>query len=442
MKRLVYRLRDSLDQLPATDHYLVAYSGGRDSHVLLHLLAGLATAASRPRISAVHVNHGLQSGAEAWTSHCLTVCNALGIRCHTLRLKLAPSVGESPEAQARDARYQALERLLQPGEILLTAHHQDDQAETLLLQLLRGAGPAGLAAMPLVSRFGCGYLARPLLGVERTVIDRYARSEQLSWIEDPSNRSTQFDRNFLRNQVMPLLRQRWPAAARTIARSARLCAESQALVEQVATETLQHLWSPAQHTLALTALAQLEVPRARAVLRAWIAAEGFPTPGSAKLERLLHEMVNARSDRNPLVHWPGVEVRRFRDRLYIMPPLPALQEAERSLDWDGQSLLQLPAGIGQLTAEQGMRGICLPRWRRGTLQVCFAPRQQSVRIAGRRHSTSFKKLFQHYGVPVWMRLRTPLIYLDNQLAAVGDLCICEPFAAADGEPGIHVRWLR
>jgi len=433
---------ETLGRLPKTDHYVIAYSGGRDSHVLLHLLATLFGKRSRLRLSAVHVNHGLQSGAGIWAAHCVDVCRQLGIPCTVLELELIPSKGESLEAQARKARYQALKEIVEAGDLLMTAHHQADQAETVLLQLLRGAGPTGLSAMPELTGFGCGYLARPLLETGVSEIDDYAHSEQLNWIEDPTNQSLQFDRNFLRNRVIPLLRQRWPALAKTFSRSARHCAETQELVNSMAEVNLESMWDRSDHTLALSALSMLPSPQARAVVRAWISGEGFPIPGTVRLERVLHEMSTAGRDRNPVVHWPGTEIRRFRDKLYIMQPL-APMTGDCSLDWDGSSTLQLPAGTGRLEVGKGEGGLCLSRWRTGRIEIRFQSGKGRVRIAGRDHSTSFKNLFQQFAVPVWMRSRTPLVYLDDELAAVGNLCICEPFAVPEQEQeqGIHIRWI-
>ncbi|MCB1829564.1 MAG: tRNA lysidine(34) synthetase TilS [Gammaproteobacteria bacterium] len=436
------RLLATLEKLPQTDRYVVAYSGGKDSHVLLHLLAGLFGKSSGPRLSAVHINHGLQPNAGSWAAHCAELCRQLDVPCQTLELNLSPAKGESIEAQARMARYRALEKLIQTGDLLLTAHHQDDQAETVLLQLLRGAGPAGLSAMPELTRFGCGYMARPLLAVSAAEIDDYAKAEQLCWIEDPSNRSLQFDRNFLRNQVIPVLRGRWPALGRTLSRSARHCAETQALVEAAVADDLEAFWERDNHSLAVTGIAVLPPPRARALLRVWISAEGFPVPGSARLERVLNEMVTAGRDRNPLVHWPGAEVRRFRDRIYIMRPLPRLTHIA-PLEWDGSTSVRLPGSLGRLEAYTGPGGLSLSDWRTARIRIKFSARQQDgVRIAGQLHSTTFKNLFQQHAVPVWMRPRIPLIYLDNELAAVGDLCICNPFAVAQSERGVHLRWIR
>lgn len=431
-----------LHQLPATNRYILAYSGGRDSHVLLDLLVGLRKNSCEIELIAAHINHGLQAAAGQWMAYCSAVCRQYGVPIHTLELQLAPDKGESVEAQARKARYRALSGLMQAGDILLTAHHQQDQAETVLLQLLRGAGPAGLSAMPGLSVFGVGFLARPLLDVSPDEIANYAVRAQLNWIEDPTNLTSRFDRNFLRHQVMPLLQGRWPALPKTLSRSARFCAENQELVDTLVAAELAVLVNAFDNTLSLPGLAALPASQARAVLRSWIRNSSLPVPGSVQLERVLDEMVGAGGDRNPVVHWPGAEIRRFRERLYIMQPLAPLAE-NLVLEWQGGSTFPLPAGCGRLELHEGPGGLRLSSWQSVHIEIRFGVRQQArLRIAGRNHSTSFKQLFQQFAIPVWMRPRVPLVYLDGELAAVADLCVCHPFAVDRAESGIRIRWVR
>jgi len=442
MKLTPQYVQEILSQLPSANRYILAYSGGRDSHVLLDLLVRLSRISSGAELIAVHINHGLQADADQWMTHCSAICRQYGVPIQTIELQLPSTKGESVEARARRARYLALARLMQSGDIVLTAHHQQDQAETVLLQLLRGAGPAGLSAMPRLSELGSGYLARPLLDISPDDIEYYAARAQLDWIEDPSNQASRFDRNFLRNQVIPLLQKRWPALSKTVSRSARYCAENQQLVDMLTTSDLEATLNPNDNTLLLQGLSALPAVRARSLLRSWIRNSGFPVPGSAVLWRLLDEMVNAAKDRNPVVHWPGTEVRRYRKRLYIMRPITPLAE-NLAVKWRGGAILELPAGCGRLELYEGPGGLCRSSWRSAQTEVRFGVRQQTrLRMAGRGHSTSFKHLFQQFAIPVWDRPRVPLVYLDGELAAVADLCICAAFAEDGAEPGIHFRWVR
>ena len=415
------RLLEILDRLPETGRYLIAYSGGRDSHVLLHALCLLRDRLPAS-IEAIHIDHGLQSASGRWASHCLQVCRDLQVPCKTIALELKTVKGKSTEAIARNARYQAIIELMQPGDTLLTAHHQDDQAETVLLQLLRGAGPAGLAAMPEVAAFGPGYRARPLLGFPRGKLAAYALEQQLKWVEDPSNRDTRFDRNYLRNEVMPPLARRWPSLARTLSRSARHCAEARSLIDEMADRDLTGLLDGPTGTLSIDGLCALPKPRARAVLRAWIQHRAFELPDTARLDRILGEMTGAARDRNPLVHWPGVEVRRYRNRLYLREP-PGIVDPDLEIDWDLGRPLELPSGLGVLHLE--LQPFCLPEGHDHMGKVSFRAKGERVRPAGRPGSQSFKNFFQQRAVPPWERGRIPLLYLGGELAAVADLCVYE-----------------
>jgi len=430
-----------LQDFPATRRCWVAYSGGRDSHVLLHAMAGLR-GRYPAELRAVHADHGLHPEAVAWGEHCRRVCAELAVPLELLKLDLDRRSGESLEAVARSARYRALAGVLGPGDLLLTAHHQDDQAETLVLQLLRGSGPSGLAAMPALAELPPGRLARPLLGFSRDRLAAYARREGLSWIEDPSNRDSGFDRNFLRHEVFPVLLRRWPGLGKTLARSARHCAEAQSLIDQLARTDLQAARGEDPGVLSLAALRRLPPPRCRALLRHWISEQGFRVPDTARLDRVLDEVLTAAGDRMPLVHWEGAEVRRYRDGLYLLRPLPP-HDPELRLDWDGNTRLRLPEGLGVL-ATRPARGGGIDRelWRRSPLQVGFRRGGERCRPAGRRHTRSLKTLLQEHGVVPWMRDRIPLVFLDGRLAAVGDLWVCEEFRATPGRDGVELCWNR
>jgi tRNA(Ile)-lysidine synthase len=434
------RLLEIISTLPAAACYRVAYSGGMDSQVLLHALSELAPRLAVP-LHAVHVHHGLQDEADQWSEQCASFCRDRQIPFSVVAVSAAPAKGESPEAAARDARYRALSQQMEAGDMLFTAHHQDDQAETLLLQLLRGSGPSGLAAMTTLMEFPPGRLARPLLGFSREQLAAYAREQGLTWVEDASNRDTSFDRNFLRQRVMPVLRERWPALGRTFSRSARHCGEAQQLIDNLAHQALAGLLDVERNTLDLEGLAALPPAEARAVLRAWIRSSGHTLPDTARLDRILTEVVPAGEDRNPLIHWPGVELRRFRGRLYLRSPQPELDPG-LVLEWDGKTPLELPAGLGRLHPEQGPGGISQEQWRAGPIRISFRSGGERCRPQARGKSKELKKLLQEFDIPPWERENLPLITIGGRLAAVGDLFLCEPFAVGEGEQGIRLRWER
>lgn len=449
------QLQRILNRFPAA-RYWVAYSGGLDSHVLLHALAHLAAAphsAGQRKIPppltgggegeggfelhAVHVDHGLQPDSEDWVRHCEKVCAELQIPLFALHLNISIDPGASLEAAARDARYQAFAVLIEDGDVLLTAHHQDDQAETVLLQLLRGAGPAGLAAMPECAAFSKSLHVRPLLNFTQEQLRVYAETHHLAWVEDHSNRDLRFDRNYLRHEITPRLRARWPSYARTLSRSATHCAEAAQLMQALA-----EMDSGAPDTLSVTALRALDETRQRNVLRAWIKRLGLPLPNAAHLDRVLRDVVYAKYDSTPLVHWPGAEVRRYRDLIHAMQPLPSHNPGQ-ILIWDTDTPLMLPNELGRLTATpiKG-KGIKAALWQTLPVTVRFRRGGERCRPVGRKENHELKKLFQASGIPPWQRDRIPLVYLGEQLAAVADLWLCEPFQADSEEMGIKINGVR
>jgi len=416
-------LLNTLSDFSLPTGYLIGFSGGMDSHVLLHAMAALGERLSVP-LRAIHVDHGLQAQSAAWAGHCESVCRNLNIPLETFSLQLKPIKGESLEAVAREARYGVLAREIRPGEMLLTAHHQDDQAETLLLQLLRGAGLSGLAAMPELTRFDKGIHARPLLDSTRDELTRYATDVGLQWIEDTSNQDIEFDRNYLRHQVVPLLKARWPAMSRTLSRSAGHCAEADRLIEALLSRELEQIHDPADGTLCVSSLNALPAGQLAPLLRLWIGRRGYALPGSAILERIITEVLGARQDAAPLVSWPGAEVRRYRDRLYLMSPLPSFEPCH-SLVWRGESELPLPAGLGTLRFQnnQGVAGVSPEP---GRYRICFRQGGETCRPLGRGVSKKIKHLLQEAGVLPWMRERVPLLGIGEEIAEIIGVCRCKP----------------
>lgn len=433
-------LKPALAACPGADHCWVAYSGGVDSHVLLHALASLRPLPGM-EVGAVHVNHGLQADAGHWQAHCLEVCRGLDIPCIALQVDGRAAAGESPEAAARQARYRALRAWLPPGHCLLTAQHLDDQAETLLLQLLRGSGVRGLAAMPSLVAFGEGHLLRPLLGFPRASLLAYARQHGLQWIEDPSNTDTGLDRNYLRHHILPVLRERWPAMSETLARSAGHCAEAADLLADLGTRDITALAQDNLETLSVAGLQQLPPARRRNALRHWMTLRGGTAPSTAVLSRVNNDILGGRADAEPCVRFGRHELRRYRDRLYLLPLSPE-PPTDQVLEWDIDRALAVPDAGGVLTASRACgRGIRRSAVRR-SVQVSFRRGGERCRPAGRRHHHALKKLLQEAGVPPWERRRLPLIYVEGRLAAVSGLWVCEPFSAAPDEAGLVIHWQR
>ena len=419
--------------------YQVAFSGGLDSMVLLHALCALREQLAAV-IAAVHVHHGLHADADDWDRHCQQVCDVLGVEYRLLRIDGRPSRGESPEAAARAARYRALASWLPAQHFLLTAQHQDDQAETLLLQLLRGSGVGGLAAMPVMAKLGAGQQLRPLLDMTRAALHHYASRHALNWIEDPSNLSNAYDRNYLRHQVLPLLRNRWPALSKSLSRSAAHCAEASTLIGQLAEYDLQVVAGEHGDTLSVTAVVALPRERQRNVLRAWLQQCSGGTPSTAVLARIVNDVLYSRPEAGPCVRWDRYEVRRYRDDIFCLPQ-SAAPVSSQALHWSLSVPLTLP-GTGGVLSAMPVTGAGLRRadvstggvyvsWRKGG-EVCLP--------AGRKHHHSLKKLFQEQGIPPWERQRIPLVYIGDELAMIPGLWVCEPFQADPAEPGVMITW--
>jgi len=415
----------------------VAFSGGLDSTVLLHGLARALVDRSNYRMRAAHVDHQLQPDSGSWSERCGRVAQSLQIEFVPLVVSVSADPELSPEAAARDARYAALRQILKPNEVLLTAHHADDQLETMLLALMRGAGLRGLSGVPSVQIFGGGWLARPLLEFSRAELEEWARTEQLQWLEDPSNANTGFDRNFLRHRVLPALRERWPAVAQSATRSTAHLREAGRLLDVLAAADLGSI--AIGSCLSMTQLAGLAPARRRNVLRHWIRQHGMRVPSTRKLATIERDLLIAREDRLPCVEWDDVEVRRHRGLLYCMRQRPEFEPAD-PLPWNVSQVLELPAQLGRLRAQRDAAGGLAVARARGELQVHFRRGGEELQPAGDPHHRKLKKLLQDAGVLPWWRDRVPLIYSAEQLVAVGDLWIAEEFAARHGEDALRIVW--
>jgi len=314
-------LIDEIIRLASGRNIWVAYSGGVDSHMLLHLLA-TAELPDSTILHAIHIDHGLHPNSAEWSQHCADIAAELNILFHCVKVNVNDIETLGMEAAARAARYQALQQALTDDDVLLTAQHQQDQAETLLLQLLRGAGPKGLSAMAEQSQLGVTVLIRPMLNTSQSDILSYAHQHQLQWIDDPSNLETRWNRNYIRHTLWPDISERWPSAAKTLSRSAQHCAEASELMAELAQQDLANLGvKNNSQSLTISKLLMLSPARYRNVLRYFIELQQLPLPSTTCLQKVIDEVCLAKQDSMPVVCWDGVEVRRYQDQLYIMPPL-------------------------------------------------------------------------------------------------------------------------
>lgn len=304
-----------LQQLHALNRIFIGYSGGVDSHVLLHACSAIYE--FKNHITAVYIHHGLQKEADEWAIHCQKTAENLGVSFFKIHVDANAKRGESPEEVARNVRYDAFKNVINENDVLLIAQHREDQLETVLLQLFRGSGLKGLAGMPAKMGFAKGHLLRPLLNIGKDEINAYALENKLVWIEDPSNQSTIYDRNFLRQDIIPKLKQRWQSLDKTVARTATHCAEAEVLISNIAQTQFQTVLN-VDKSLDMAKLLTYSSVQQRLILREWFAFLNLKMPSQDFLQRILDEVVFARIDRHPILHKKGVTIYRKKNTLFLI----------------------------------------------------------------------------------------------------------------------------
>jgi tRNA(Ile)-lysidine synthase len=420
---------------------VVALSGGADSAALL------SAAAVEPRfgglpLRAVHVDHGLQAAAVEFRGACSNLCGHLGVPLKLIRVEVQRTAGLSIEAAARDARYSALAAEILPGECLLTAHQREDQAETLLLQALRGAGAKGLAAMPVSRCFGAGWHVRPLLDVPRSELHEFLELQLGEHLEefrstDPMNRDLRFDRVYLRQAIWPLIEKRWQGAAIALSRTARHMAEAQETLELAAAHDVARLRDG--DSLSVPGLRALPQPRRINAVRLWLSEAGEEAPSTARLSEALRQVFDAHEDHQPAIVWGSKALRRYRQRLFLTEAVPP--RIEGAMPWPAApgSTVALGANLGSLAWIEQMGGISAERLppvvtvrRRGggeTLKPAVAAKTQTV-----------QHLCQSQGVLPWMRDALPCVFAGDELIAVADLWADARWCSPKGAPGLGIAW--
>ena len=391
--------------------FIIAYSGGVDSHVLLHLMSEFPGVS----LKVVHINHGLQAVADNWQRHCGNICESLSVDLVSEKVEIN-NVGKGIESAAREARYHILEKYVDSNTCLMTAHNQDDQAETFLLRLMRGAGVKGLAAMSIIRKFGEGMQLRPLLFTSRQDIESYAVTHDLDWIEDTSNKDIRFDRNYLRQKVLPCLEKRWPQAKQSVRRAAEHMQASTSLLMEYAAEDFERVISQFKDdiipqldrgiqpgiTLNCKKLFEYSPSRIFNVLRYWITQLNLTMPSQKQLEHVLIDCINGRDTAQACVHCGEYTFYRYRGELHLVLPENEITFSLSNID--------IPNAF-----------------HRDKFEVCFREGGERIKLAGRQHHSLLKKLFQDWGVPPWQRDKVPLVYYDDELVAVVGYAVAEHF---------------
>lgn len=421
----------------------VAFSGGPDSTVLLHLIQQWCAASAQPTppLHAIHINHGLQTQAGDWHAHCVAVCEQWGIPLLVSEASVAVD-GRGMEAAARQARYTVFEAEIGAGDVLFMGHHLDDQVETYFLRLLRGAGMQGLSAMPASRDLGDGELCRPLLDVERQQLQEYAGAHQLTSIVDPSNRDIDIDRNYLRERVLPALAERWAGYRQTVARAADHAANSVALADEYLPEAKTIYSDLGDPGLTLKALNLGKPHSAMHILRRWLRAGGYAMPDQSLLVEFLRQLREGGSSTSPRMQCAEYALERYQSGVYLLPEF-ALQDAHVCEKSTVAVSLMEPSeivGVGKLSFVEAGDGLALQLNPEDVLKLRWRQGGERCRPVGKLYHQRLKKLFQEQGVPPWWRERVPLLYLGDELLAVGDLWLCESSRLAAESAGGSCLW--
>ncbi len=433
-------LLHALQNLPAAKAYIVGFSGGADSTALLHALNSIRQQLKTP-VSAVHVNHGLHENADQWQLECEDFCDQSKIELVCLKIDLQNCSGRGLEAEARQLRYEAMSALLKPGTSLLTAHHADDQAETLLLNLMRGSGVDGLSAMPDSRPLGEGFLQRPLLGFQNTALRDYLRTNSIKWTEDPSNSYLNHDRNYVRHEIIPLLEKRWPEVGKRLLLTRKAMTDARRLLERLADENLRlNLVHPMVLNIAPQLLDEPEL--LKLIIRRWMKQSGAPSIPAYRLETFYEQIQQADSEHKVTVQWDGWSLRLFKQQLWLDTARNISPCA--TVNWPlGHSELDLGQEIGRMvfTGNDGS-GKQPEDTGLSPGEICVSGRNQlqKMLIYKGGHHRRLKNIFQEAGIPPWLRDCIPLCQTDGELVSIGDWCFSDRFASWMAENDVKLSW--
>jgi tRNA(Ile)-lysidine synthase len=419
--------------ITASSRVCVGLSGGVDSVVLLHLFARLRQTLPF-NLSAIHVHHGISPHADAWQISCQQLCSQLDITCNVQPVALDHQSASGLEAEARAMRYQQYAK--QSVDFIALGHHRDDQAETLMLQLLRGSGVKGLSAMAKYRQFsGQPDYLRPLLDVDRSVIVDWARVHHLCWVEDESNADTRYARNFLRHDLLPMLGQRYPAWRETLARSAENLAEASSLLDELAKMDAQN--GIDKQRLYCPYIKQISPARARNLLRYFIAQCGCCMPSRDKLADMLRQIINTEHDNHMAIQHNNHTLYRYQNYVYLVEQLPIMDQSAQWI-WPAENELNI-AALGRLAVLQNLGGGIAKEKFIG-INVRLRQGGEVMRPDCKRPRRKLKDLLQQSKIPAWQRDRIPLIYSGDALICVPGVGVDCEWQAKINEPGLVVNW--
>ena len=426
-----------LEQYQNSDKFWIAFSGGMDSSVLLHLFYTNKKKIKHD-MEVVYVDHGLQAEAADWAKFCQEQCKQYDIPFTQLEINESCPKGESVEAWAREKRYKLIENLMEENDVLFTGHHQDDQVETFFLQAFRGAGPRGLASMPSIKKKNNTFLARPLLNFSRKELARYAEEHKLSWQDDKSNVDERYDRNYFRHKLAPVIEERWPAYRETFSRLISHQKETKVLLDELAEEDIKAAKITESSGLDVRVIKTLSHARQKNLLFVWLEQLGLQAPGSRNIEKVISDIVYSEIEKSPCVNWGDVEIRRFKNIIYAQT---VMSEVDNNLEYQFQPENSLSLFEEMLVAkeEQG-KGISKSRIKGNELIVRFRKGGEKIKPNSSTQNKTIKKLFQERSVLPWYRDRIPLIYVNDELAAIPGFCVANKFMAEKDEASWDIQW--
>ncbi len=410
--------------------------------MLMHLMH-CASQQSDFSLLALHLDHNIDSNSEKWMEFCKDFCVSRDIPFRSERLNQFNPSTRVPEHEARFARYSWLSGQIADGDLLLTGHHKNDQAETLMLNLMRGSGARGLSGIQEATPFGRVILVRPLLRYTKEQILEYATNHDLSYIHDPANDDLRYDRNYLRHLVLPALQERWEAAIENICRSAKHLSDSRTLLDELAEidvascRAIGSAFLSIGYQLKLTELRKLSRARQINLIRFWIRSHSIPEPGRQTLDNFLNTAVEGSAEYSEM-DWEGYKLYLFQKNLYLTPNI-TLKPLEGKVKWNLKEPLVLEReGIKLIPTPVVGKGIDVNRLSL-PVSVGFRKGGERFRMPGRQHSSKLKKLLQAHSIPPWERKMLPLIYDEEELVAVVPWQISDSYAAMSGQNGIDIH---
>lgn len=431
-------LLQSIDQYSACNTIWLGFSGGVDSHALLHALFTLKKKNYPWEVKVVHVNHQLHPKASQWVEFCQNCCQSYGFPLIVYTLDSSPPKGASVEAFAREKRYEIFKSLIKEGDLFFTAHHKDDQAETFLLQLFRGAGIRGLSGIRQKVPLGQGTLVRPLLQISREAIEHYAKENHLTWIQDPSNTNDCYDRNYIRHHVLPVIKQRWPSVSTTIARTASHCLQSDIVLWNEARNQFFNAYDTHHDALNLTFFSMLTMQQIKDIIRYFFEYKGYKFPTAAHIDTIFQTVIGSKYDKNPELRIGNAIVRRNKNLLYLEPFLSldelSIKSYEKSFEL--KDSLKLPFGVGTLRLRRNM-GIGLDLPEQASCIVRFRRGGETIQLFSQKISKKVKKLLNEWNVPPWQRKLLPFVYYQNELVAIVGYWLHEKYQVSANQQGVE-----